>query len=95
MTPTGIAVDEQGRVWVIENNTHERPANYQGPDSDRILIFSDFDEAGKARKSSVYADGFKNSMGLALATTAPSTSSPVRRFSSSAARTRRRKSARS
>ncbi len=66
VTPTGIAVDEQGRVWVIENNTHERPADYQGPDSDRILIFSDFDEAGKARKRSVYADGFKNSMGLAL-----------------------------
>src|SRR5437667_8217432 len=25
VTPTGIAVDERGRVWVIENNTHERP----------------------------------------------------------------------
>ena len=66
LTPTGLAVDEQGRVWVIENNTHERPNDYKGPDSDRILVFSDFDESGKARKSSVYADGFKNSMGLAL-----------------------------
>lgn len=66
LTPTGIAVDEQGRVWVIENNTHERPADYKGPDSDRILVFSDLDESGKARKSTVYADGFKNSMGLAL-----------------------------
>src|SRR5947209_13490424 len=66
LTPTGIAVDEQGRVWVIENNTHERPANYQGPDSDRVLVFSDFDEAGKARKVDVYADGFKNAMSLAL-----------------------------
>ena len=66
MTPTGVAVDERGRVWVIENNTHERPANYKGPDSDRVLVFSDFDESGKARKMGVYAEGFKNSMGLAL-----------------------------
>jgi len=66
MTPTGVAVDERGRVWVIENNTHERPANYKGPASDRILVFSDFDGSGKARKIGVYAEGFKNSMGLAL-----------------------------
>src|SRR5271170_2375128 len=65
MTPTGVAVDEQGRVWVIENNTHERPANYKGPDSDRVLVFSDFDESGKARRSSVFAEGFKNAMSLA------------------------------
>ena len=67
MTPTGVAVDETGRVWVIENNTHERPANYQGPASDRVLVFSDFDKSGKARKIGVYAEGFKNSMGLLLA----------------------------
>lgn len=66
MTPTGVAVDERGRVWVIENNTHERPADYKGPASDRILVFSDFDGTGKARKVGVYAEGFKNSMGLAL-----------------------------
>ncbi len=66
VTPTGIAVDEQGRVWAIENNTHERPANYQGPDSDRILVLSDFDDSGKARKITTYAEGFKNSMGLTL-----------------------------
>lgn len=66
VTPNGIAVDEKGRVWVIENNTHERPANYQGADSDRIRIFSDFDETGKARHITTYAEGFKNSMSLAL-----------------------------
>ena len=31
VTPTGLTVDEQGRVWVIENNTHQRPSNYKGP----------------------------------------------------------------
>ena len=24
VTPTGLTVDEQGRIWVIENNTHQR-----------------------------------------------------------------------
>src|SRR5947209_12503397 len=67
LTPTGIAVDEQGRVWVVENNTHERPANYQGPDTDRVLILSDFDGSGKAQKITTYAEGFKNTMNLALA----------------------------
>ena len=31
LTPTGIAVDEGGRIWVVENNTHERPTAYKGP----------------------------------------------------------------
>lgn len=65
-TPTGIAVDERGRIWVIENNTHFRPPGYDGHPSDRILIFEDFDEKGKARKRSTFADGFKDSMGITL-----------------------------
>jgi len=66
VTPTGIVVDEQGRVWVIENNTHERPTNYKGAASDRIRIFSDFDAEGKARKISTFAEGFRNAMSIAL-----------------------------
>jgi putative membrane-bound dehydrogenase-like protein len=66
VTPTGLAVDERGRVWVIENHTHQRPPRYQGPTSDRVRIFSDFDAAGRARKSSTFADGFTNAMSLAL-----------------------------
>lgn len=65
-TPTGLAVDERGRVWVIENHTHQRPANYPGPASDRIRIFSDFDFQGRAQKISTFADGFRDAMSLAL-----------------------------
>ena len=50
VTPTGIAVDEQGRLWVVENHTHQRPADYKGPDSDRIRVFSDPDADGHFRK---------------------------------------------
>jgi putative membrane-bound dehydrogenase-like protein len=66
VTPTGIAVDEAGQVWVIENNTHQRPPTYHGPASDRIRIFSDFDAAGVARKVHTFADGFRNAMAVAL-----------------------------
>ncbi|MBY0524957.1 MAG: c-type cytochrome [Gemmataceae bacterium] len=66
VTPTGLAVDEQGRIWVIENHTHQRPPQYKGPASDRIRIFSDFDDKGRARKIATFADGFKDAMSLAL-----------------------------
>lgn len=66
VTPTGLAVDEQGRLWVLENHTHQRPASYKGPASDRIRVFSDFDGSGKARQITTFADGFKDSMGIAL-----------------------------
>src|SRR5207302_5442916 len=66
VTPTGIAVDPQGRIWVIENNTHQRPADYKGPASDRIRIFSHFDANGRPRKIHTFAEGFRDSMGLAL-----------------------------
>jgi putative membrane-bound dehydrogenase-like protein len=66
VTPTGLAVDEQGRIWVIENHTHQRPPSYKGPESDRIRVFDDFDPAGKPRRIRTFADGFRNSMGLGL-----------------------------
>ena len=66
VTPTGITVDEGGRVWVIENHTHQRPTGYAGPSGDRIRIFDDFDASGKARKATTFAEGFSNSMGLTL-----------------------------
>jgi putative membrane-bound dehydrogenase-like protein len=66
VTPTGIAMDERGRVWCIENNTHQRQADYKGHPSDRIRIYDDFDEKGRARRVKTFADGFKNSMGLTL-----------------------------
>ena len=65
-TPTAIAVDPRGRVWVLENNTHFRPKNYDGPPTDRVLILDDFGPDGRARKITTYADGFSDGMGLLL-----------------------------
>src|SRR6266540_3733506 len=66
VTPTGLTVDAHGRIWAIENNTHQRQANYQGPPSDRIRVFADLDSTGKARRITTFAEGFKDSMGLTL-----------------------------
>lgn len=66
-TPTGIAVDEQGRVLVIESHTHFPPENYDGPKTDRILLLEDFDPAtGKARKISTFFEGTTHTMNLAI-----------------------------
>jgi putative membrane-bound dehydrogenase-like protein len=66
VTPTGVAVDERGRIWAIENQTHQRPADYKGPAGDRIRVFDDFGPDGRARRVTTFADGFKNGMGLAF-----------------------------
>ncbi len=59
VTPTSLDVDAQGRVWVIESNTHFPPKNYKGHPSDRILIIHE-------GKRSVFADGFRYGMSLAV-----------------------------
>lgn len=65
-TPTGIDVDERGRVWVIESNTHFRPDDYDGPPSDRLLIMQDTDGDGRADDVTTFADGFTYTMSVAV-----------------------------
>ncbi len=64
VTPTGVAVDEKGRIFAIENHTHHRPADYKGPAGDRIRVYDDFGPDGRSRRVKTFADGFKNGMGL-------------------------------
>lgn len=64
MTPTGIAVDDQGRVFVAESHTHFRPKDYNGPPTDRILIFEDPDRDGHAEKRTVFHQGFTHVMDI-------------------------------
>ncbi|MEZ6070348.1 MAG: HEAT repeat domain-containing protein [Pirellulales bacterium] len=66
VTPTGIAVDPAGRVLVIENNTHFRPATYEGPTTDRILAFAPADAAGSGGAPTVFFSGTQSTMNLAV-----------------------------
>lgn len=47
VTPTGISVDAQGRIYLAACHTHFRPEGYPGPEHDEILTF---DADGKNRR---------------------------------------------
>ncbi|MDP6116105.1 MAG: dehydrogenase, partial [Planctomycetota bacterium] len=64
VTPTGITVDNKGRVFVAESHTHFRPRGYDGPPADRILIFEDETGNGRAETPSVFHEGFKHIMDI-------------------------------
>ena len=66
VTPTGIAVDAQGRVLVIESHTHFRPEGYEGPPHDRIRLLEDADGDGRAERVSTFFEGTKHTMNLAV-----------------------------
>jgi hypothetical protein len=57
VTPIGVAVAPDGRVFVQENHTHKRNSNYEGPKADRILVFEDTDNDGVADKRSIFYEG--------------------------------------
>jgi len=57
VTPIGVAVAPDGRVFVQENHTHKRDSDYEGPQTDRILVFEDSDGDGVADKRSVFYEG--------------------------------------
>ena len=66
VTPTGLAVAENGRVFVAESHTHFRPDDYDGPKTDRILAFRDTDSDGKADERTVFHEGFVHVMDIEI-----------------------------
>src|SRR5262245_61334267 len=55
--PTNIAIDERGRVWVLEAVNYRRALRKQPdirPEGDRIVILEDTDRDGKADKTKVF-----------------------------------------
>lgn len=57
VTPVGVAVAPDGRVFVQENHTHKRNSDYEGPKTDRILVFEDKDGDGIAEDRSIFYEG--------------------------------------
>lgn len=64
VTPTGLAVAKDGRVFVAESHTHFRPDDYDGPTADRILIFEDTTGDGRADKRTIFHEGFTHVMDI-------------------------------
>ena len=66
VTPTGIDVDHEGRIWVVATHTHFRPDGYVGPKHDEILIFTDKDRDGRAEQRQVFYNATDATMDLEL-----------------------------
>lgn len=66
-TPVGCTIDGKGRLLVVESHTHFRPDNYHGPETDRILAFTDKDGDGKADIVDTYYLGGKHTMSITYA----------------------------
>ena len=67
VTPTGLAIDQRGRILVIESHTHFRPEDYKGPAADRIRVFEDRNRDGKPECVGTFFEGTRMTMNLAVA----------------------------
>ncbi|MCA9130346.1 MAG: c-type cytochrome [Planctomycetales bacterium] len=66
VTPIGMVIDDQDRIFVVESHTHHPLADYAGPSHDRIKMFIDSDSDGQVDQVSVFADGLTQAMNIAL-----------------------------
>ncbi len=66
VTPTGIAVDDADRIWVIENHTHVRQDDYDGPNVDRILVLDGYINDNSPKRITEFATDFVDGMSLSL-----------------------------
>lgn len=65
--PIGMTFTQDGKLLVIQSNTHFRPKTYTGPEHDRILWLVDTDGDGKAEKAEVFFEGTDMTMDIATA----------------------------
>jgi putative heme-binding domain-containing protein len=62
--PMNMAFDSKGRLWVTMSREYPFPAPLDKPARDMIKVFEDFDENGRARKITTFADGLNIPIGL-------------------------------
>ncbi|QDT98901.1 PVC-type heme-binding CxxCH protein [Gimesia aquarii] len=64
VTVTGLTVDQQNRIYVVESHTHFRPENYEGPETDRIRLLEDTTGDGKADRIQTFYAGSTETMNV-------------------------------
>ncbi|MGZ8939964.1 MAG: PVC-type heme-binding CxxCH protein, partial [Limisphaerales bacterium] len=62
--PMNMAFDAKGRLWVTSSREYPFPAPLDRPARDSIKVLEDFDENGRARKVTTFADGLNIPIGL-------------------------------
>jgi putative heme-binding domain-containing protein len=62
--PMNIAFDARGRLWVTDTVEYPFPAREGTKPRDSVKILEDFDENGRARKVTTFADGLNIPIGI-------------------------------
>jgi len=62
--PMNLAFDARGRLWLTQSREYPYAAPLDKPARDMIKVLSDFDENGRARQVSTFADGLNIPIGL-------------------------------
>jgi len=62
--PINIAFDDRGRLWVTDTVEYPFPAPEGARTRDTVKILEDFDETGKARKITTFADNLNIPIGV-------------------------------
>lgn len=57
VTPTGVWADVRDNVWAIESNTHFPPKDYKGHPTDRLFVFSGYEQADAPTQSDAAKPG--------------------------------------
>src|SRR5215472_3897046 len=55
--PINLAFDAQGRLWLTQSREYPYAAPLDRPGRDKIMVLSDFDQNGRARKVTTFAEG--------------------------------------
>jgi putative membrane-bound dehydrogenase-like protein len=66
VTPIGIAVDDQDRIYVLESHTHLPPKDYSGPKHDIIKVYEDSNADGSWDKETIFAEGLIEGLNIAF-----------------------------
>ena len=66
VTPIGLAIASDDRIFVVESHTHLAPKDYPGPKGDRIRIFRDADQDGDPDLNVIFADGLDAAMNITV-----------------------------
>jgi len=62
--PMNMAFDASGRLWITQSREYPYAAPLDRPGRDKILVLSDFDATGQARKVTTFAEGLNIPIGL-------------------------------
>lgn len=62
--PMNMAFDAQGRLWITQSREYPFAAPLDRPGRDKIMVLSDFDANGRAKKVTTFAEGLNIPIGL-------------------------------